>query len=81
MRAIPLIFSFFLFTAVLIQAQNNYELVKYPDLPESITVFDIFMRKDGSVYLGTDKGMYYINSFEDEAKRVFAGNEIGRAHV
>jgi len=76
MRAITLFFSFFLFTSVLVQAQNNYELVKYPDLPESITVYDIFMRKDGSVYLGTDKGLYYINSFEDEAKKVFAGNAV-----
>ncbi len=76
MRALTLLFSALLYFTVAVKAQNNYELVKYPDLPDNISVYDIFMRADGSIYLGTDHGLFYVNSFEDAAKKVFAGNRV-----
>jgi outer membrane protein OmpA-like peptidoglycan-associated protein len=76
MHAKTLFFILSLLISSASRAQNNYELVKYPDLPESITIFDMHLKKDGSVYLGTDKGLYYINSFEEAAKRIFTGMQV-----
>jgi outer membrane protein OmpA-like peptidoglycan-associated protein len=57
-------------------AQERYKLVKYPDLRPDITVYDILLRNDGSVYLATDEGLYFINSFEESPKPVIKGKII-----
>jgi len=51
-------------------AQEKYKMVQYPDLQAETTVFDILMKGNGAVYLGTDEGLLYINSFEEEPKYI-----------
>ena len=57
-------------------AQDRYNLVKYPDLEGQITVYDLLVKDNGSVYLATDKGLYYISSFESAPKEIIGGKRI-----
>lgn len=59
-----------------LSAQERYKLVKYPDLSKDATVNDILLREDGSVYLATDEGLYFINSFEEAARPIIKGKRF-----
>lgn len=59
-----------------VQAQEKYKLVKYPDLKKGITVYDILLRDDGSVYLATDEGLYFTSSFEEVARPIIGDRVI-----
>jgi len=64
------------FGSVVLFSQDRYKLVKYPDLDEGVSVHDILLRNDGSVYLGTDNGLFFINSFEESARPIIQNKLI-----
>jgi outer membrane protein OmpA-like peptidoglycan-associated protein len=58
------------------QAEERYKLFKYPDLDPDLTIYDILLRNDGSVYLATEKGLYFINSYEETPKQIIQDRRI-----